>query len=386
MKKSSITIVCLLLIAIVVSVGFAACGRNNEPTDEITEEINRTHNDSQENTTVIPETNDNEPYYTLFSYELVIGDIVITVPEYNFYFNQLKYEIHEMNRIRTGSEPFDISAPLGGQMHFDGTQTWVDYIHNAVADILMQYAQARASGVQLNAQQLSILEDYESMLQEFADAEELTIDELVDDVLPGMTGELYLRFIERDMMMHEWRLDVIATISFTKDELEEFFYSNWADFAPQSNGVRDTTTTMVDIRHILAMFPEDAAEADKEETRRVAQEIFAEWLDGEATEDSFAALATERTDDPGSIHSGGLYTSVRQGQMVPEFNDWIFDPGRSFGDAGIVETSIGAHVMFFVEHSGMVWAELAEPAIVEWAFNDMLSRLSEMVAVERRTV
>lgn len=34
--------------------------------------------------------------------------------------------------------------------------------------------------------------------------------------------------------------------------------------------------------------------------------------------------------------------------MVEEFNDWCFDESRKTGDVGIVETSYGYHVMYFV--------------------------------------
>ena len=34
--------------------------------------------------------------------------------------------------------------------------------------------------------------------------------------------------------------------------------------------------------------------------------------------------------------------------MVTEFNDWCFDESRQYGDTGLVRTTYGYHVMFFV--------------------------------------
>ena len=92
----------------------------------------------------------------------------------------------------------------------------------------------------------------------------------------------------------------------------------------------------VSVRHILV---------DSEDK---ANELLEQWKSGEATEDSFAALATENSTDGGSASNGGLYASVVPGQMVEEFENWCFDPARKTGDTGIVQTSYGYHIMYFV--------------------------------------
>lgn len=119
---------------------------------------------------------------------------------------------------------------------------------------------------------------------------------------------------------------------------------------------RETYDT-VNVRHILIQ-PEagklasgtEGYEAEQSELKAAAkakaEDILAQWKSGEATEDSFAQLAKEYSSD-GSKYVGGLYTRVYQGQMVSEFNDWIFDASRNVGDVDIVETTYGYHVMFF---------------------------------------
>lgn len=78
-----------------------------------------------------------------------------------------------------------------------------------------------------------------------------------------------------------------------------------------------------------------------------AKAIYDEYLAGEKTEDAFAALANEKSQDPGSSSNGGLYENVTKGQMVKPFNDWCFDLIRKPGDTDMVMTSFGWHIMYF---------------------------------------
>ena len=110
------------------------------------------------------------------------------------------------------------------------------------------------------------------------------------------------------------------------------------------------------VRHILAKFEggttdESGATTYSDEEKAAAKEaadaIYAEWKAGEATEESFAALANEKSDD-GDGTTGGLYEDIYPGQMVPAFNDWCFDASRQAGDTDVVETEYGYHIMYYV--------------------------------------
>ena len=114
----------------------------------------------------------------------------------------------------------------------------------------------------------------------------------------------------------------------------------------------DNNYNTVNVRHILvkvATSGEDSTSTDTDwaECKSKIDEIQKEWEATDQTEDDFAALATEKSEDTGSASNGGLYEDVYKGQMVTEFNDWCFDESRQPGDTGIVETSYGVHVMYF---------------------------------------
>ena len=127
----------------------------------------------------------------------------------------------------------------------------------------------------------------------------------------------------------------------------------------------DNATPLVNVRHILAGFEggttENGTTTYSDEEKAAAKEKAESWLqtweDGDATEESFAALATENTTDTGSKDNGGLYENVYPGQMVSAFNNWCFDENRKPGDTGIVETSYGYHVMYFVGQSEETYRE-----------------------------
>lgn len=113
---------------------------------------------------------------------------------------------------------------------------------------------------------------------------------------------------------------------------------------------RDTSET-VDVRHILFKVDSEAEDQKKAkaEAKKKAEDALAEWQKGDKTEESFAALATEKSEDTGSQSTGGLYERVYKGQMVKSFENWSFDASRKPGDTGIVESDYGYHVMYFVQ-------------------------------------
>lgn len=115
-------------------------------------------------------------------------------------------------------------------------------------------------------------------------------------------------------------------------------------------------TKAVDVRHILVQFKtstDDSGNAvaltdsEKAVYYQQAQAIYKQYLEN-PTEDNFATLANNNSDDSGSNTNGGLYEEVHVGDMVTEFNDWCFAPERKPGDTDIVETSIGYHIMYYV--------------------------------------
>ena len=141
----------------------------------------------------------------------------------------------------------------------------------------------------------------------------------------------------------------------------------------------------IDVRHILARvdsssldkksdtYEQDLADL-KAQKKAEAEKIYQEWKDGDATEESFAALADKYSADS---PEGGLYTQVYHNMMVTEFNDWCFDTARQPGDTGIVETTYGYHIMYFVGQDLPYWRVRVTNTLKTNDFNDWYKGLQQ---------
>ncbi|MBE6995994.1 MAG: hypothetical protein E7429_04615 [Ruminococcaceae bacterium] len=153
----------------------------------------------------------------------------------------------------------------------------------------------------------------------------------------------------------------------------------------------------IDVRHILIQ-PEAGTKTSEEEgyaeeqaqlkadAKAKAEDVLAEWKAGEATAVSFAELALKYSTDPGSSNSGGLYTNVAKGEMVEPFEEWCFDPSRTEGDTGIVETPYGYHVMYFSGENQPYWQlQVASPLKAE-EYSAWMTNLISSSKVEKHNV
>ena len=147
-----------------------------------------------------------------------------------------------------------------------------------------------------------------------------------------------------------------------------------------------------DVRHILiraetttdgdghTVAPTDAAWAAAKEKIEAIQ---AEYEAGARTEDSFAALANEKSDD-GNGTTGGLYEGNSNGDFVVEFNDWVFDAGRQIGDVsqpirheGDPEKGgyWGYHLIYYVGENDPAWKITARYALTAEDLSGWLEEL-----------
>lgn len=150
-----------------------------------------------------------------------------------------------------------------------------------------------------------------------------------------------------------------------------------------------------DVRHILAMAESTTGEDNKlvpptDEAWAAAKakmdEIQKAWDESGKTEDDFAKLANEKSDDGGSNTNGGLYERNPKGQFVPEFDEWVFDSARKSGDVGMVQHSAeegatsgyyGYHLIYYVGENEPVWMGSARKALATQAQQTWIEELAE---------
>lgn len=116
------------------------------------------------------------------------------------------------------------------------------------------------------------------------------------------------------------------------------------DFYKISRMVAKKEGGSVKASHILIAYDGTGAQPKESRTKEQAETLAKELLsEVKANPDTFAALALEHSEDPGSATRGGTYDNIPEGQMVPEFNDYIFD--NNIGSIGLVETDFGFHII-----------------------------------------
>ncbi len=252
-------------------------------------------------------------------------------------------------------------------------ESWASYCSMA--------AEADANGFEITEEQRSELDNATAELEETALANGYASGEdmLHSSLGAAATEEDYVYFMELYYKANGYYAQVANSVEPTDQELEAFFQAHAEGY--EGNGITQQTKS-VDVRHILiAPVHGDSTAQDAEYTEeewaaaeKLAQDVLEEFLAGDKTQDAFAALANQRSQDPGSNQNGGLYEGVKEGQMVPAFNDWCFDESRQEGDTGIVKTNYGYHVMYFVG-SKLLWTQYARSDYAQEQANKLLDEV-----------
>ncbi|MEE0968416.1 MAG: peptidylprolyl isomerase [Clostridia bacterium] len=127
------------------------------------------------------------------------------------------------------------------------------------------------------------------------------------------------------------------------------------------------------VGHILFSLNSYASEA---EAKEAAGKVYDEFVAGDKTKESFEKLAEENTDD-----SGIFYEDVLKGEMVSEFDAWIYDEARKEGDTGVVLTDYGYHVMYFMGDGIESWASECKTSITNEKTEKTYEEYEEKYAV-----
>ena len=301
---------------------------------------------------------------TMGDYELTNGVLQI------YYWNQ----VYDFFDYAYDYPNLDFYSPLDEQEHPDGG-TWQQYfLKMAIQTWQRDQAMAKAfddAGMELDQEYVDILDSLEENLTAAAESYEFSSVEemLAYDMGPGYTMEDYIQYGELYYKSYSYFSLLDAELTVSEEEMDAYYDANVETY--EKNAI-DKDTLSVDVRHIL-ISPEGGttdedgnttySDDEWEACRVAAQAIYVEWLNGDMTEDSFAELANANSDDTGSNTEGGLYTNVRAGTMVDEFNDWIFDESRQSGDHGLVKTQFGYHIMYYVTNRP-TWKSAAEDGVL----------------------
>ncbi len=314
------------------------------------------------------------------------ADHALTNRQLAFYYDEVYYGFYSQYGSYL-SFLMDTSRPMDEQLGFDGVNTWQQsFVEGAVSQfhqISAMLAEAEKNGFEMPEDDINSINDTLSELNDMALQNGYAgADEYLQSYYgPGTDINHYAQYLADSIHANSYRLSLMDQMTVADADIDAYYESN-AEMLQSSYGLEHVDKPVVNVRHIL-ITPETSAETGEisEEAwvaaEAEAQRVYDEWMAGEATEQSFNELAQANTDDPGSVTTGGLYNDVYPGQMVTEFNDWCFADGRQTGDSGIVKTSYGYHIMYYVGAGDTIyWREVVRELILGEALSNTIAEIT----------
>lgn len=308
-----------------------------------------------------------------------VGDVELTNSQFQIYYWQAVSEFYNYYGYYLDAETLDMTKPLDAQYYSEEEGvTWQKFFVESALSTWSRYAalhmQAKEDGYELDAESQSYLDSIPDQLDEMAVSYgyETVQDMLTEDMSIACDEVGYMEFLYTNFFASQYldsRYDALVP---SMEEIESYYLENEA--ALNEQGIYKDSGVTTDVRHILICpqgGTEDAdgnvtySDAEWEACRSKAQDLLDQWQAEGATEDLFAQYAAEHTEDPGSMSTGGLYTDIYVGQMVEPFEEWCFDESRAYGDTGLVQTTYGYHIMYFVDSEEIWIANVSDTIINE---------------------
>ena len=257
----------------------------------------------------------------------------------------------------------DLKQPLDTQICTrvkDKTVTWQQYFLTQALDTWHTYTavvqKARADGYKLSEVYQTYLDELQTKLEKSAKEGGFeSVDALLKYDLGNLaTFELYYSYLESYYLGYDYYTYLGENMEVSQEEIEEYFNTNEQMLGYY--GVTKDSGKYVDVRHILIM-PEGGttnssggkvySDAEWAACKAKAEQIYNQWKSEGMGEDKFAELAKKHS-GCGSASNGGLLDTFGPGEMVAEFEDWSINMEHEYGDHGLIKSSYGYHIMFYV--------------------------------------
>lgn len=262
--------------------------------------------------------------------------------------------------------PLDYTKPLD-QQQYDENTTWQQFFLESALQT-WQTNQAFATYASENGYALpqahqQHLDSLAQELQEsateagYGDADEMLQAELG----AGCMVADYVQYLTVYYQGYLYFTQLYESLAADEAEILSYFDENQVTF--QSAGVTKTSGDYVDVRHILVLPAEDTDAAWAEAETR-AKWILSQWEDSSMTEEYFISMVATYSEDESTAYTGGLYSDIVEGDMESAFDAWCFDGERKAGNYGLVKTSYGYHIVYFMD-AEPIWHAEARTALVQ---------------------
>ena len=260
---------------------------------------------------------------------LTCGDYTMTSAQFQYYFGQQYAAI--IDTYGTGA--FDSSKDLNTQS-YDSQQSWAEFLTEQAFGLAEQTQRlclaAQAAGFDpVEGEQVT---DEAARSRGYADAQAM-LTALYGE---GAGPESYAAFV-RDLATSEAYSEILQGGDYTEAELEAYYDAHAEEYKSVFH-VEKNDERPIDVR-IIRFYPNDlGSDADWKAAEERALAAEAEFQK-EPTDERFAALADERTEDYKSP-AGGLYPGLGPDGRGP-LAEWLFPDGgaRAVGDLTLLRES-----------------------------------------------
>lgn len=220
---------------------------------------------------------------------------------------------------------FDADKPLSEQ-RFSDEMSFLEYFTSGAKLYLHHYMtlceSAEYNGISLTPAEIGVLKDRAERGVKGKYGENLDYEDIFEAV-------------KLEALANKFESIKTAELMPSEEEMYKYASENIKDYKFPED---DT----VNVRHIL--FSIDTY-GSKEAALEKANEVLEGF--GVYTENTFALLALEYSDDPSTCYVGGLYKNLANGRSKEAFNKWCFDEARFDGELTVIETEFGAHIVYF---------------------------------------
>lgn len=325
-----------------------------------------------------------------------VGDVELTNSALQVYYWQAANEYYNNYGAYIDPSILDFTKPLDTQFYDEEAGvTWQKFFLDSAISSWGRYAalymKAQESGFQLSEEMQTYVESLPDQIAQMATSYDYaSVEEMLAADMGAACDEAgYMEYLHTNIYASQYMDSIYESLIPEMDAIEAYYTEHEADLKAQ--GITKDSGVTVDVRHIL-LCPEGGttdengnttySEAEWELCRVKAQDLLDKWAAESGTEEGFAQFAMENTEDPGSMSTGGLYTDVYMGQMVEPFEAWCFDASRQYGDTGLVQTTYGYHIMYFVG-SNEIWVSNVSDAVI---YERSMALVDEAVAKWPATV
>jgi len=247
----------------------------------------------------------------------------------------------------------DLSKPLHEQTVPGSNRTWQQHfldegiktLHNYLAAVQA----AKSEGI-----------TFPKELQDAVDADIAEIEQAAKDdgytdmdayitylYGPGCTLKAMKAYNYLSICTDYYQNTCISKMEITDQMVADYYEAHKEDFI--NAGMLQDDRIVYQVRHIMVMVDEGSDESTWEDARVKAQDLLDTYLAGDKTEESFAQLAAEKSDDGETYMSGGMISGLLPNSTYPEaFKQWYLDETRQEADVALVKTELGYHVMYYI--------------------------------------